>query len=80
MKNKNNAGVRVRARARGCGCVGGTPVLLGSADTDVSFSVKDLGSQRMDQTLRPHSLLRNPMNITNTTHGILCWNFCVIRI
>ena len=37
----------------------------------VDSNVLELGSQWMGMTLRQRSLLRNPMNTTNTTYGIL---------
>ena len=45
-------------------------VLFGSVDA----SVEGLSRQWMEQTLRPHSPLRVPMNLTSTTFGIRCWD------
>ena len=35
--------------------------------------MEGLSRQKMDQTLRPHSPLRVPMNLTSTSFGIRCW-------
>ena len=59
-------------------------VLSGSADTDVSISVEDLGSQWMGPTLRPRLRARPcahlgiPTNMMNPTCGTLCWDFSVM--
>ena len=45
-------------------------VLFGSVDA----SVEGHSRQWMDQTLRPHSPLPVPMNLTSTTFGIRCWD------
>ena len=62
-------------------------MLFGSADTDVSFSVEDLGSQWMGPTPRPRLRARPcaplgiPMNMMNTTCGTLYWTFlCHVQV
>ena len=47
---------------------------------DFFFLEEVLGWQRTFRTPRPRSLLRNLMNTTSTTHGILCWNSHVTRM
>ena len=44
------------------------------------FSAEGTGWQWTFRTLRPRSLLWNPMNTTNTTYRMLCWNFYVTHI
>ena len=59
-------------------------MLFGSADTDVSCTVDDLGSQWMSPAPRPRLRARPcaplgiPMNMMNTTCETLCWDFSVM--
>ena len=44
------------------------------------FSAEGITWQWTFRRFRPHPLLRNPMSITSTTFGTLCWNFCFTHV
>ena len=44
------------------------------------FSAEGISWQWTFRIPRPRSLLRNPMSITSTPFGTLCWNFCFTHI